>query len=197
MLFTADEWPGGKNLAASPAIWRRMFAEIPSANFGLNYDPSHMVWQQMDYIAPIGEFSSRIFRVHLKDVAVDRQRLDEVGILAYPLEFHTPKLPGRGDVDWAQFSAAHSRRRGMTDQFAWKWKSGSLKGVWRSGKRRSLSALNICGRCLGLMPVEETAVILRTFRGNVFQQSVAVALEPSVHDPAAVDVEGLAGHGVA
>ena len=53
MLFTADEWPGGKNLASSPAIWRRMFEDIPSANFGLNYDPSHMVWQQMDYIAPI------------------------------------------------------------------------------------------------------------------------------------------------
>ena len=89
MLFTADEWPGGKNLAGSPAIWRRMFEEIPSHNFGLNYDPSHMVWQQMDYISPIREFSSRIFRVHLKDVAVDRERLNQVGILAYPLEFHS------------------------------------------------------------------------------------------------------------
>ncbi len=106
MLFTADEWPGGKNLAASPAIWRRMFAEIPSPNFGLNYDPSHMVWQQMDYIAPIHEFASRIFRVHAKDVTVERERLDEVGILAYPLEFHTPKLPGRGDVDWARLLGA-------------------------------------------------------------------------------------------
>ena len=104
MLFTADEWPGGKNLASSPAIWRRMFEEIPSPNFGLNYDPSHLVWQQMDYIAPLREFSSRIFRVHLKDVAVDRQRLNQVGILAYPLQFHTPKLPGRGDIDWASVS---------------------------------------------------------------------------------------------
>jgi hypothetical protein len=60
---------GGKNLASSPAIWRRMFEEIPSPNFGLNYDPSHQVWQQMDYIAPLKEFASRIFRVHLKDVA--------------------------------------------------------------------------------------------------------------------------------
>jgi sugar phosphate isomerase/epimerase len=82
MIFTADEWPGGKNLASSPAIWRRMFEEIPSPNFGLNYDPSHQVWQQMDYIAPLKEFSSRIFRVHLKDVAVDRQKLNQVGILA-------------------------------------------------------------------------------------------------------------------
>jgi sugar phosphate isomerase/epimerase len=106
MLFTADEWPGGKNLAASPAIWRRMFEDIPSASFGLNYDPSHQLWQQMDYIAPLKEFSSRIFRVHLKDVAVDRRRLDDVGILAYPLQFHSPRLPGRGDIDWANFLGA-------------------------------------------------------------------------------------------
>jgi sugar phosphate isomerase/epimerase len=106
MLFTADEWPGGKNLAASPAIWRRMFEDIPSPSFGLNYDPSHQLWQQMDYIAPLKEFSSRIFRVHLKDVVVDRRRLDDVGILAYPLQFHSPRLPGRGDIDWASFLAA-------------------------------------------------------------------------------------------
>ncbi len=61
MLFSDDEWPGGKNLAKSPAIWRRMFNDIPSTSFGLNYDPSHMVWQQMDYVAPIREFADRIF----------------------------------------------------------------------------------------------------------------------------------------
>ena len=83
-----------------------VFSEIPSAHFGLNYDPSHMVWQQMDYIAPISEFASRILRVHLKDVTVDRARLDQVGILAYPLQFHAPKLPGRGDVDWGKFLKA-------------------------------------------------------------------------------------------
>ncbi|MEM0924583.1 MAG: sugar phosphate isomerase/epimerase family protein, partial [Planctomycetota bacterium] len=41
MFFTDDEWPGGKNLAHSPAIWERMFESIPSDHFGLNYDPSH------------------------------------------------------------------------------------------------------------------------------------------------------------
>ena len=106
MLFTADEWPGGKNLAKSPAIWRRMFDEIASPRLGLTYDPSHMVWQQMDYLAVIPEFISRIFRVHLKDVTLEQQKLNQVGILAYPLEFHTPKLPGRGDVDWAAFLKA-------------------------------------------------------------------------------------------
>jgi sugar phosphate isomerase/epimerase len=106
MLFTRDEWPGGKNLAISPVIWRRMFEEIPSASFGLNYDPSHLVWQQMDPVKPIREFASRIVHVHAKDVRVDRDRLNQVGILAAPLEYHTPKLPGLGEVDWSAFFAA-------------------------------------------------------------------------------------------
>lgn len=106
MFFSADEWPGGKNLAHCPAIWRRMFADIPSENFGLNYDPSHLVWQQMDYLRPLAEFAGRIFHVHLKDAKVDRERLDDVGILATPLEYHTPKLPGRGSIDWPRFLAA-------------------------------------------------------------------------------------------
>lgn len=103
MLFTKDEWPGGKNLASSPDLWRRIFEEIPSSSFGLNYDPSHLVWQQMDYLKPLREFAGRIFRVHLKDARVDRGRLDEVGVLAHPLEYHSPKLPGLGDVDWGRF----------------------------------------------------------------------------------------------
>jgi sugar phosphate isomerase/epimerase len=106
MFFTDDEWPGGKNLAISPAIWRRMFETIPSANFGLNYDPSHMVWQFMDYIKPLYEFKDRIFHVHLKDAKVFPYRLSEVGILANPLEFHAPKLPGLGDVNWGKFFSA-------------------------------------------------------------------------------------------
>lgn len=103
MLFTRDEWPGGKNLATSPAIWRRMFEEIPSPNFGLNYDPSHMIWQGMDYLKPIREFADRLVHIHAKDVRLDRHRLDDVGILAHPTQYHTPKLPGMGDVDWGRF----------------------------------------------------------------------------------------------
>jgi sugar phosphate isomerase/epimerase len=103
MLFTGDEWPGGKNLAHSPAIWRRMFERIPSPAFGLNYDPSHFVWQHMDYAKPLREFAARIFHVHAKDARLDRDRLDDVGILAPPLQYHTPKLPGLGDIDWGRF----------------------------------------------------------------------------------------------
>lgn len=106
MLFTADEWPGGKNLAASPEIWRRMFNDIPDPCFGLNYDPSHLVWQRMDHVAPLREFASRIHHVHAKDVRLDRARLDQAGILATPLSFHQPVLPGRGEIDWPAFISA-------------------------------------------------------------------------------------------
>ncbi len=103
MLFTNDEWPGGKNLATSPKIWRRMFEDIPSAHLGLNYDPSHMVWQHMDYVKPLWEFKDRIHHIHAKDVRLDRDRLDDVGILATPVQYHTPKLPGLGEIDWGRF----------------------------------------------------------------------------------------------
>jgi sugar phosphate isomerase/epimerase len=103
MLFTRDEWPGGKNLAHSPAIWRRMFEDIPSPNFGLNYDPSHLIWQQMDYLAPLREFKDRLHHVHAKDARIDRHKLDQVGAMAHPNDYHTPKLPGMGDVDWGKF----------------------------------------------------------------------------------------------
>lgn len=106
MYFTKDEWPGGCNLATTPAIWRKMFEEIPSPNFGLNYDPSHFVWQQMDYIKPIYEFKDRIFHVHFKDIKVYKDKLDQVGIMATPLEYISPKLPGLGDVDWGKFVSA-------------------------------------------------------------------------------------------
>jgi sugar phosphate isomerase/epimerase len=106
MSFTADEWPGGKNLAISPAIWARMFSEIPSANFGLNYDPSHMVWQQMDWIAPLREFREKLFHIHAKDVLILRENLNRVGIFAYPKAYHQPRIPGFGEIDWAQFIGA-------------------------------------------------------------------------------------------
>jgi sugar phosphate isomerase/epimerase len=107
MLFK-DTWPFGLNLARTPAIWRRMFEIIPSAHFGLNYDPSHLRMQLMDPIAPIREFGPRIFHAHAKDMRIDAHRLDDVGSLVPPMERATAKIPGLGDVDWGQFIGALS-----------------------------------------------------------------------------------------
>lgn len=104
MLFSLDEWPGGKNLAISPEVWRRMFESIPSANFGLNFDPSHLIWQHIDYVRCIREFSGRFVHVHAKDTKIDPDLLYERGIMG--VKWHRPKLPGLGDVNWGSFFSA-------------------------------------------------------------------------------------------
>lgn len=106
MLFGADQWPGGQNLMTSPANWRKLFEILPHQNFGINYDPSHFVWQMMDYIAPLYEFKNKIFHVHFKDIKLYQDKLRDVGVLAYPLDFMAPKLPGLGDVDWGKYTSA-------------------------------------------------------------------------------------------
>lgn len=106
MSFGADEWPGGTNLAVSPAIWDRMYADIPSKYFGLNFDPSHFVLQFMDYEAALRRFADRLVHVHAKDLRIDRESLNEYGIFSFPKRWHTPKLPGMGDVNWGKFFAA-------------------------------------------------------------------------------------------
>ena len=105
MKFTKDEWPGGQNLAISPMVWTKMFEAIPSDYFGLNYDPSHMVLQHMDYLKPIRNFAGKMFHIHAKDLRIDQHKLDDVGVFAHPKFWHTPKLPGLGDVDWGKFAA--------------------------------------------------------------------------------------------
>lgn len=106
MLFTEDEWPGGQNLMTSPSNWRKIFQILDSPNFGINYDPSHFVWQQIDYIKPIYEFKDKIFHVHYKDIKVFKDKLSDVGVMAAPLEYMSPKLPGLGDVDWGRYVSA-------------------------------------------------------------------------------------------
>ena len=106
MLFGPDQWPGGQNLMTTPAIWRKVFERLPSPNLGINYDPSHFVWQMMNYIQPIYEFKDKIFHVHYKDIKLFPEKLRQVGIMAYPLDYMSPKLPGLGDVDWGRYVSA-------------------------------------------------------------------------------------------
>lgn len=104
MLFAPDQWPGGKNLARTPVLWRRMFETIASDHFGLNYDPSHLVMLMMDYVEPIYEFHQKLFHVHAKDMRIDRKKLNDYSILSF--DYFTPKIPGLGDVDWHRWMSA-------------------------------------------------------------------------------------------
>jgi len=103
MIFSDDEWPGGRNLAYSPALWRRMFEIVPDENFGLNFDPSHLVWQFIDQTRALREFAPRIFHVHAKDMEVDRDGLYEHGVMSLGMGWQVPRLPGLGEVRWDRF----------------------------------------------------------------------------------------------
>ena len=106
MLFGADQWPGGQNLMCTPVMYRKLFESIPSANFGLNFDPSHYVWQGLDYLKTVYDFADRIFHIHFKDIKLYPEKLKECGVLAYPLDYMSPKIPGLGDVNWGAFISA-------------------------------------------------------------------------------------------
>jgi sugar phosphate isomerase/epimerase len=106
MIFSYDEWPGGDNLAYSPAIWREMFTAIPDDNFGLNFDPSHLIWQMIDVERAVHEFGERIFHVHGKDLEVRPDGLYEHGVMSTGIGWQVPRLCGLGQVDWGRFIGA-------------------------------------------------------------------------------------------
>jgi sugar phosphate isomerase/epimerase len=106
MIFSWDEWPGGNNLAWSPAIWEQMFEAIPAENFGLNLDPSHLVWLMIDYERAVYDFADRIFHVHAKDMEIRREGLYRHGTFSSGIGWQVPRLPGLGEVRWDRFLAA-------------------------------------------------------------------------------------------
>ena len=111
MIFSYDEWPGGNNLASTPAIWRKMWEIIPGDNFGLNLDPSHLILQMIDIPRVVREFSEKIFHVHAKDLHIDREGLYNHGVLSQGMGWQVPRLPGLGDMDWQKFFAALTAAR--------------------------------------------------------------------------------------
>jgi sugar phosphate isomerase/epimerase len=106
MLFSYDEWPGGTNLAATPAAWDEMFSIVDSPSFGLNLDPSHLVWLMIDYERVVRDYASKIFHVHAKDLEIDRDGLSRHGTLSLGMGWQVPRMPGLGEVRWDRFVSA-------------------------------------------------------------------------------------------
>ncbi|MCC6203856.1 MAG: sugar phosphate isomerase/epimerase, partial [Hyphomicrobiales bacterium] len=102
MIFSHDEWPGGHNIAYSPEVWRRII-ETWNGEVGMNYDPSHLVWQMIDQGRFIREFGGHMLHVHAKDLMIDRDGLYERGILSAGIGWQVPRMPGLGEVDWNAF----------------------------------------------------------------------------------------------
>jgi sugar phosphate isomerase/epimerase len=74
------------------------------AEFGFNFDPSHLHWQGVDPVEFLRQFRDRIYHVHIKDAAVTLN--GRTGILGSHLRFGDARRgwdfrsPGRGGIDW-------------------------------------------------------------------------------------------------
>ncbi|MBL7111044.1 MAG: sugar phosphate isomerase/epimerase [Bacteroidales bacterium] len=82
--------------------------------FGFNYDPSHFVYQGVDYIEFIYRFCEKIFHVHIKDSKFSEVPT-EAGVFGGHLEFGNRKRfwdfisPGHGDVNFEEIIRALNR----------------------------------------------------------------------------------------
>jgi sugar phosphate isomerase/epimerase len=97
-----EPWAGGPNIATGPVGWDALFKAFQdSSHVGLQFDPSHLVWQFMDPVAAAREFGEKIYDVHLKDAEILWHILRRGGI--QPVNRATWwrfRLPGNGSVDW-------------------------------------------------------------------------------------------------
>lgn len=115
-------------ISYSPELWDEMFARIPNQNFGLNFDPSHLIWQKIDYHKALTDFYEKIFHIHIKEVLVETDNLDRYGIFgkqvdrAHPYDFgwYKPAPLGSGSIDWTgifDILKAKQYDKGLTLEF--------------------------------------------------------------------------------
>jgi len=86
------------------AQWQLIFETVPAENFGLNFDPSHLVWQGIDHLKAVEVFADRIFHVHAKDTEIVAHKLAWVGNLC-GAGWWRYCIPGYGEVNWGVFIA--------------------------------------------------------------------------------------------
>jgi len=101
-----ENWVGGNdigrgvNIAVCPYAWNKMFDAVNSSAIGLEFDPSHLYWQGIDYLRAAREFSSKIYQVHLKDCVIRTEDLYQRGCTGGSFRFC---LPGWGEINWHAF----------------------------------------------------------------------------------------------
>jgi len=100
-----EPWPGGPNIATSPVGFEALFKGFGNSPYvGLQYDPSHLVWQMMDPIQTAREFVDKIYDVHLKDTEIRWEVLRRCGINpVIRAQWWRFRIPGLGSINWAEF----------------------------------------------------------------------------------------------
>ena len=100
-----EPYAGGPNIATGPLGWEALFKAFNnSPHVGLQFDPSHLVWQFMDPVAAAREFVDKIYDVHLKDTEILWHVLRRSGIQPIDnVRWWRFRIPGYGSVDWKGF----------------------------------------------------------------------------------------------
>lgn len=136
-----ENWPGAglvppvrsSNFGFNPPAWELMFNEVDSPTLGLEFDPSHLVWQSVDYIEAARRFGSRIHHVHLKDTEIRDGVLAEKGFFSGG--WWRYRIPGFGLVDWPGFFSV-LREVGYDGGTAIEHEDGVFSGErWEEGLR--------------------------------------------------------------
>jgi sugar phosphate isomerase/epimerase len=91
------------NMGGSPDTWEAWFELVPSPALGLEFDPSHLLWQGIDPVRALVDFAERVYHVHAKDVEILAERRYRAGVNGDTFRF---RIPGYGDIDWARFISA-------------------------------------------------------------------------------------------
>ena len=100
------------NIAYCPQNWDRIFDEVGLDNLGLNLDPSHLCWQQIDYVEVARQYGNRVYHVHAKDTEFVQSRMFRAGILHDKSGLGSStgtwrfRMPGWGAIDWPAFISA-------------------------------------------------------------------------------------------
>ena len=105
------------------AHWERLFELVPDDNFGLNFDPSHLLWQGIDHLHAVEAFADRIFHTHAKDTEVVEHKLRWVGNQARGWWRYV--IPGYGEIDWGTY-IARLRRNGYNGVLSIEHEDGAL-----------------------------------------------------------------------
>ena len=156
MIFSDDEWPGGNNLMYAPATWRDVFAALDGDTLGLNLDPSHLVWQMIDYERAVRGVRPRIYHVHAKDMEIDRDGLYDRGVMSAGMGWQVPRLPGLGEIRWDRFISAlyrrvrlRRRRRTRGPRVRGQRREGQGRLPHRPRRRRPVHRLDACNANVG------------------------------------------------
>lgn len=143
-----EPWPGGiqghgpyrwTNLATTPEVWDKLFNTVQNTSLGLEYDPSHLYWQEIDYVRAIREYGNRIYHLHAKDIVIDKAKLGHCGV--HGTGWWRFVIPGLGVLDWAAIFAALIDAKYAGDMAVEHEDGAYMNEKWNEGLTISLKTL--------------------------------------------------------